>query len=263
MNIIVTVKQVPDTNDVRIDPATGTLIREGVPSIVNPEDKNAIELALALREKNGGSGKITVISMGPPQAEAALREVLAMGADEAILLSDRAFAGADTLATANVLAHAVRKLGAYDLIICGRQAIDGDTAQVGPQLAEFLGIPQVTYAIDLWCEDKNLVVKRHTDSGTQTVATQLPALVTVLKEANKPRIPTLYGCIAAYGEKSYQVWNAGVINAPAEQIGLKGSPTQVRRTFQPPPRGAGQILTGDINANVGKVVGMLREKGIL
>ena len=151
MNIIVTVKQVPDTNDVRLDPITGTLIREGVPSIVNPEDRHAVELGLSLREQAGG-GKVIVISMGPPQAEVALREVLAMGADEAILLSDRAFAGADTLATAAALAAAIRKIGTYDVILCGRQAIDGDTAQVGPQLAEFLGIAQATYVQAVYLE---------------------------------------------------------------------------------------------------------------
>ncbi|MBF0406788.1 MAG: electron transfer flavoprotein subunit beta/FixA family protein [Candidatus Riflebacteria bacterium] len=261
MNIIVTVKQVPDTNDVRIDPETGTLIREGVPSIVNPEDRHAVEMAVELRERIG-SGKVTVISMGPPQAEVALREVLAMGADEAILLSDRAFAGADTLATAYTLMLAVRKLGKYDLIICGRQAIDGDTAQVGPQLAEFLGIPQITYALDVEIVEGKLRALRQLDDGTQTLETPLPALLTCIKESNTPRIPTLKGCITAYRHKTVQVWNASYVQAPAESIGLKGSPTQVRRTFQPPSRGEGLVLTGDVSDSVNTVIGKLREKGL-
>ncbi|MBP7635943.1 electron transfer flavoprotein subunit beta/FixA family protein [Candidatus Ozemobacteraceae bacterium] len=262
MKIIVTVKQVPDTNDVRIDPATGTLIREGVPSIVNPEDRHAVELALQLREA-AGIGTVTVISMGPPQAEVALREVMAMGADEAILLSDRAFAGADTLATASALAHAIRKIGAYDLIICGRQAIDGDTAQVGPQLAEFLQIPQVTYVLSARFGYGGLLIDRQSDSGTQRLTVPMPALLTCLKETNIPRIPTLHGCIGAYREKKYTVWSAADIGAPAEQIGLKGSPTQVRRTFTPTPKGAGTILTGDPAVTVPKTLEILREKGII
>ncbi|MFZ2958101.1 MAG: electron transfer flavoprotein subunit beta/FixA family protein [Candidatus Ozemobacteraceae bacterium] len=262
MNIIVTVKQVPDTNDVRIDPVTGTLIREGVPSIVNPEDRHAVEMALSLRD-TVGAGKVTVISMGPPQAEVALREVLAMGVDEAILLSDRAFAGADTLATACVLSHAVKKIGTFDLIICGRQAIDGDTAQVGPQLAEFLNIPQVTYAVGVAHKnEKTLLITRATDGGTQTLEVPMPALITCLKEANHPRIPTLRGCMDAYRERPFNVWNAATIEAPAENIGLKGSPTQVRRTFQPPPRGDGMILTGEPQDCVRKLIGLMREKGL-
>ncbi|HOY67329.1 MAG TPA: electron transfer flavoprotein subunit beta/FixA family protein [Candidatus Ozemobacteraceae bacterium] len=262
MNIIVTVKQVPDTNDVRIDPTTGTLIREGVPSIVNPEDRHAVELALELREAAGG-GRVTVISMGPPQAEVALREVLAMGADEAILLSDRAFAGADTLATASALSYAIKKIGNFDLIICGRQAIDGDTAQVGPQLAEFLQIPQVTYVLTARFSYGGLLIERQTDSGTQRLTAPLPALLTCLKETNVPRIPTLPGCIGAYREKTFTVWSAKDIAAPAEQIGLKGSPTQVRRTFTPAPKGEGRILTGEPAATVRQTLDILLEKGLI
>ncbi|MBF0501145.1 MAG: electron transfer flavoprotein subunit beta/FixA family protein [Candidatus Riflebacteria bacterium] len=263
MNIIVTIKQVPDTNDVRIDPITGTLIREGVPSIVNPEDRHAVELGLSLRDEAGG-GKVTVISMGPPQAEVALRQVLAMGADEAVLLSDRAFAGADTLATACTLYHAVKKIGVFDLIICGRQAIDGDTAQVGPQLAEFLNIPQVTYSVGARLENsKTLLVKRMTDVGFQTIAVPLPALVTCLKEANRPRIPTLRGCMDAYRERPFHVWDASYIGAPVDDIGLRGSPTQVRRTFQPSPRGNGFLLTGDAQDCVLRLVGLIHERGLV
>ena len=262
MNIIVTIKQVPDTNDVRIDPATGTLIREGVPSIVNPEDRHALEAAIALREQAGG-GKVTVLSMGPPQAEAALREALAMGADAAVLLSDRAFAGADTLATACALQHAVRKLGAVDLILCGRQAIDGDTAQVGPQLAEFLGLPQITYVKQLRLEGGQLVAERHTEAGTQVVACPLPAVVTCLKELNQPRIPTLHGCLAAFREKPYTVWSAADIGAPPAMIGLNGSPTQVRRTFTPEPRGAVKMLAGSPREAVAQLVAALAGRNLV
>lgn len=263
MNIIVTIKQVPDTNDVKIDPATGTLIREGVPSIVNPEDRHAVEQALALREKAGG--KVTLLSMGPPQAEIALREMLAMGADEAILLSDRAFAGADTLATAAALSHAVRKIGAFDVILCGRQAIDGDTAQVGPQLAEFLGIPQVTYvrkADVIGTNQLDLRLERVIEGGYQILETPCPVLLTCLKELNHPRIPTLKNCMAAFREKDFHVWNAAHINAPIEKIGLKGSPTQVKRTFTPPPKGAGRVLTGDPAASIRQLLEFLQEKNI-
>lgn len=262
MNIIVTVKQVPDTNDVKIDPATGTLIREGVPSIVNPEDRHAVEMALALREAEG-RGKVTVLSMGPPQAETALRDVLAMGADEAVLLSDRAFAGADTLATACALAGAVRKIGSFDLIICGRQAIDGDTAQVGPQLAEFLGLPQVTYARQIALEQGKLVVHRQVDGETQILETPLPALVTCLKDCNLPRIPTLRGCLDAFRTRTFHVWNASAIEARIEQVGLKGSPTQVRKTFTPEPRGKGTVLTGKPEACCLTLVNTLKEKGLV
>ncbi len=262
MNIIVTVKQVPDTNDVRLDPVTGTLIREGVPSIVNPEDRHAVEQALSMRDALG-AGKVTVISMGPPQAESALREVLAMGADEAILLSDRAFAGADTLATAAALAGAIRKIGTYDLILCGRQAIDGDTAQVGPQLAEFLGIPQVTYTTAVKIEGHSLRVERKAEGETQVLQVPLPALLTCIKELNHPRIPTLKGCMAAYRERPFHIWNAAHIGVPVEQIGLKGSPTQVRRTFNPEPKGAGTIIKGEPAAAVKQAVQILQSKGII
>jgi electron transfer flavoprotein beta subunit len=262
MNILVTIKQVPDTNDVKIDPATGTLIREGVPSIVNPEDRHAVEQAIALRDAKG-SGKVTLITMGPPQAEVALRETLAMGADEAILLSDRAFAGADTLATAAALAAAIKKIGAYDLILCGRQAIDGDTAQVGPQLAEFLGIPQITYARKVDLIDKGLRVERVVEGGFQVLKTPFPVLISCLKELNQPRIPTLPGCIAAYRDRPFHIWNAQDINAVPEAIGLKGSPTQVRKTFTPPPKGAGTVINGEPAACVQQLTELLREKSLI
>lgn len=262
IHIIAAIKQVPDTNDVKIDPKTGTLIREGVPSIVNPEDRHGVEMAIDLRDQ-WGQGKVTLITMGPPQAETALREMLAMGADEAILLSDRAFAGADTLATAAALAYAIKKIGEYDLILCGRQAIDGDTAQVGPQLAEFLGIPQITYTQKASWQNESLRVERLVEGGFQVLKTGLPVLLTCLKEANKPRIPTLPGCMAAYREKPLKVWSAADIDVPREKIGLKGSPTQVRRTFSPPPKGAGRILSGDPADCAKKLTQILLEKSLI
>jgi len=237
MHAIVCIKQVPDTTEVKVNPETGTLIREGVPSIINPFDTYAIEEALRLREKF--SGRVTVVSMGPPQAEDALREAIAMGADEAILLSDRAFAGADTLATAYTLAEAIRHIGDYDLVICGRQAIDGDTGQVGPGIANRLGIPQLTYVsrirqVDL--ENKAITVERLVEEGCEVVASTLPAVVTVNKDINQPRYPDFKGVIRSRGV-DIPVWDAGVLEgADPAQCGLDGSPTRVVRVFTPPPR---------------------------
>ncbi|MCP4714309.1 MAG: electron transfer flavoprotein subunit beta/FixA family protein, partial [Deltaproteobacteria bacterium] len=195
LNIIVTVKQVPDTAEVRIDPETNSLIREGIPSIINPEDVNAVEVALSLKDAHGGM--VTALCMGPPQAEEALEEVLAMGVDKAVLLSDRAFAGADTLVTAFTLSGAIRKLGSFDLIVCGRQAIDGDTAQVGPQVAGFLGLPQVTYADEVVWDSEKLTVRQSLEDRTRWVQVRMPALVTVLLDSNTPRYPSLYNIEAA------------------------------------------------------------------
>jgi electron transfer flavoprotein beta subunit len=195
MNIIVCIKQVPDTAEVKINPETGTLIREGVPSIVNPLDMHAIEAGLRIKEKVGG--KLTVITMGPPQAETALREAISMGADDALLLSDRAFAGSDTWATSYTLSRAIEKLGA-DIIICGKQAIDGDTAQVGPEVAEFLNIPHISYVRKIEDVTKDSIrVQRLMDEGYDIVESTLPVLLTVVKELNEPRLPSLKGKIAA------------------------------------------------------------------
>jgi electron transfer flavoprotein beta subunit len=191
MDILVCVKQVPDTTEVKIDPKTNTLIRQGVPSIVNPFDKNAVEAALQLKEKHGG--KVTVISMGPPQAKDALKECLAMGADEAALISDRAFGGADTLATSYTLAAGIRKLGKFDVIICGKQAIDGDTAQVGPEIAEYLDIPQITYVAKVEVNGDIARVEREHEEGYEIIETTLPVLLTVVKSINEPRFPTVKG----------------------------------------------------------------------
>jgi electron transfer flavoprotein alpha/beta subunit len=237
MHAIVCIKQVPDTTEVKVNPETGTLIREGVPSIINPFDTYAIEEALLLREKFGG--RVTVVSMGPPQAEDALREAVAMGADGAILLSDRAFAGADTLATAYTLAAAIRQIGDYDLVICGRQAIDGDTGQVGPGIANRLGIPQLTYVsrirqVDF--ENQNITVERLVEEGCEVVVSTLPAVVTVNKDINQPRYPDFKGVIRSRGVE-IPVWGAGVLEgADPTQCGLDGSPTRVVRVFTPPPR---------------------------
>jgi electron transfer flavoprotein beta subunit len=230
MNIIVPIKQVPDTTEVRIDPETNTLVREGVPSIINPFDENAIEAALQLREAHGG--EVTVITMGPPQAAEALRQALAMGADKVFLLSDRAFAGSDTLATSYTLARAVKHLDAYDMIVCGKQAFDGDTAQVGPGLAEHLGIPQVTYAIGIEVEGKRAKVKRLLDDRFEIVDAPLPCLLTVVKQINEPRHAGLKGVMKAR-KAEIPTLTAEDIGADPARCGLAGSPTNVVRVFTP------------------------------
>lgn len=260
MQIVVCIKQVPDTTDVKIDPKTGTLIREGVPSIVNPDDKHAIELGLQLREKFGG--KVVVVSMGPPQTDDALRECYAMGVDECILLSDRAFAGADTWATAYTLAIAIQKIG-YDLVICGRQAIDGDTAQIGPQVAEQLKIPQITYVKKVDIEDKKVVVERALEDGYEKIETTLPCLLTVLKDLNKPRYATIGGIVSAYRERKVIVWTAKDIPVEQKFIGMSGSPTQVKKTFAPEPKGRGILLTGKSEEVVRQLVAKFKEKNVL
>ncbi len=244
MNIIVCIKQVPETTEVRINPETNTLIREGVKSIINPFDMYAIEEAILLKERFGG--KVTVITMGPPQAESALREAVSMGCDEAILISDRAFAGSDTLATSYTLATAIKKISDFGLIICGKQASDGDTAQVGPGISVHLNIPQVTYVkkIEDISEDK-AKVERMTEEGYEVIEVPLPALFTVVKEINEPRIPSLRGMMKA---KKAEVicWSAADINADIKRLGLNGSPTQVVKIFTPSPRAGGQMLQGEL-----------------
>ncbi|HHX25817.1 MAG TPA: electron transfer flavoprotein subunit beta/FixA family protein [Firmicutes bacterium] len=243
MNLVVLVKQVPETTDVRIDRKTNTLIREGVSSIVNPFDMYAVEQALQIRDEHGG--RVTCISMGPPQAEAALRETLALGADEAILLSDKAFAGADTLATSYTLAEAILKLGEFDLVICGKQAIDGDTAQVGPGVAEHLDIPHVTYVSKVEeISNRHIRVRRMTEEGYDVILSSLPALITVVREIGEPRMPSIKGTLRA---RKAQVitWTAGDLEADELMLGLSGSPTQVARIFSPEIRPGGEIIEGD------------------
>lgn len=242
MNIVVCIKQVPDTSEVRIDPVTNTIIREGVPAIINPFDENAIEEALRLREQQGG--KVTVISMGPPQAETALREALAMGADEAMLITDRCFAASDTLATSYVLSTAIRTLGDYDLILCGKQAFDGDTAQVPPGIAEQLGIPQVTFAIGLEVDGKQVRVRRMLENEFEIVETRMPALISVVKQINEPRRPGIKAKLAAK-KKEITVWDAACINAEVCRCGFDGSPTRVVRTFAPTRNIKGEKFEGE------------------
>jgi electron transfer flavoprotein beta subunit len=213
-----------------------------VPSIVNPFDKNALEAALQLKEKHGG--KVTVLSMGPPQAKDALKECLAMGADDAYLVSDRAFGGADTLATSYTLAAAIRKLGHFDLIICGKQAIDGDTAQVGPEIAEHLDISQVTYVAKIEVDGETLRAERENDEGYEVIETKLPVLVTVVKAINEPRLPTVKGTLKA-NRREIPVITAADLTIDQARLGLTGSPTQVRKIFTPQQRTQGEMITAD------------------
>jgi len=258
MNIIVCIKQVPDTTDVRINPETNTLVREGVKSIINPFDMYAIEEAIRIKEKLGG--KTTVITMGPPQAEAALREAFAMGIDEGILISDRAFAGSDTWATSYTLAGAIKKIGEFDLILCGKQAADGDTAQVGPGISAHLDIPQVTYVKKIEeIKDGLARVERMTEEGFEIIETPLPALFTVVKEINEPRLPSLKGMMRAKQAK-IALWTQKELNLDIQKIGLCGSPTQVVKIFTPPPKKGGQIITGEIQEVVSELFELLKSE---
>jgi electron transfer flavoprotein beta subunit len=244
MKVIVLIKQVPDTTDVRIDRETNTLIREGVPSIVNPFDMYAIEEGLRLVEA-AGEGSVTVMSMGPPQVESALREAVALGVDDAVLLSDRAFAGSDTWSTSYTLAAGIRKLGDYDVILCGKQAIDGDTAQVGPGVAQFLGIPQVTYARKVTVEDgKRALVERMLEDGYDVIGVPLPAVISVVKEINEPRLPSLKGKMKAK-KAEITTWGSGDLEVDGAELGLDGSPTRVVRVFAPEEREGGVVFEGE------------------
>jgi electron transfer flavoprotein beta subunit len=260
MNIIVCIKQVPDTTDVKIDAKTGRLIREGVPSIINPEDKNALEEALRIKEKNGAT--ITVLTMGPPQAEDALREALAMGADEAVLLSDIKFAGSDTWATANALAGAVKTIGKYELVLCGRQAIDGDTAQVGPQLAEALGLAQVSYAQKIELDGGKAKIERELEDGYEVIEGKLPLLITCTQNLNEARYPTLKGIDGAF-ENEIKKLGAKDVNVADDKVGLKASPTMVKKTFTPSAKGQGTVLKGGIKDMAHEIIEKLKEMEII
>jgi len=244
MNIIVLIKQVPNTTEVKLDPKTGNLIREGIDTIINPDDLHALETALTLKEMYGAT--ITVLTMGPPQAIDALSEAMGMGADRAILLSDRAFAGADTWATSFTLGKAIQHIGEFDLILAGRQAIDGDTAQVGPQVAEFMDLPQVTYVFDIETVDTDhVVVKRKLEDGYERIQCTLPALLTVIAGAKQPRYPLISGLLQACRERApIQVWNAADIGVTTAEIGLDGSLTHVMKTFAPKFERQSQLLEG-------------------
>ena len=243
MNIVVCIKQVPDTTEVKLDPVKNTLIRDGVPSIINPDDKAGVELALQIKETVPGS-TVTVVSMGPPQAELALREALAMGCDDAILVSDRAFGGADTWATSSTLAGALRNID-YDIIIAGRQAIDGDTAQVGPQIAEHLNIPQISYCEKLDVDGDKFIVKRQFEDRYHIIEIKPPCLITTLSEEITPRYMTIGGIFDAY-KKDIKVWGLKDIEDKLDiaNIGLKGSPTNVKRSFTKQAKGKGVKLEG-------------------
>jgi len=251
VKIVVCVKQVPDTAEVRINPETNTLIRDGVQSIINPYDMHAVEAGLQIREKVGGT--VTVVTMGPPQAETALRETISMGADNAVLLTDRAFAGSDTWATAYALSRAIEYLGA-DVILCGKQAIDGDTAQVGPEIAEFLDIPHVAYIrkIDDVQNDR-IVVQRLMDDGFDVIESSLPVLLTVVRELNVPRMPSLKGKMAAKKAEIKKL-SAADIKAEENKLGLKGSPTQVRNIFAPDAKKDRRMVEGTTTEKVEAIV---------
>jgi len=256
MNVIICIKQVPDTTQVKIDPKTNTLIREGVESIINPFDTYAIEAGVRLKEQTGG--KATVITMGPPQAEAALREAISLGCDEAILVSDRAFAGSDTLATSYTLAMAVKKIGDFDIVICGKQASDGDTAQVGPGISAHLELPQITYVKKIEeVKEKEILVERMTEEGYEIVKSPLPCVITVVKEINEPRLPSLKGKMKA---KKIEIpfWKAIDMDMNEERLGLNGSPTYVNKIFTPPPRPQGEIMEAT-DESIKKLTGILKD----
>ncbi len=263
MKIIVCIKQVPDTVEVKIDPKTGTLIRDGVPSIINYDDKTGIEAALQLKEQLGGT--VTVVSMGPPQAEVALREALAMGCDEAYLVSAREFGGSDTYATSGILAGAVNTLG-YDLIITGRQAIDGDTAQVGPQLAEKLSIPQVSYVEEVFeATEEYVVVKRQFESGYHKVKIQTPCLLTAIAELAEPRYMSVRGIVEAYEKEIKTIGFEDIKDGlELDMIGLKGSPTNVYQSFTKELKGAGTILKDlSVDEAVAAIIQKMEDKFII
>ena len=267
MEILVCVKQVPDTAEVKIDPEKHTVIRAGVPNIFNPFDQNALEAALQLKDSQGA--RVTLLSMGPPQAEDVLREGLAMGADDAYLLTDRKVGGSDTLATGYCLAQAVRKVAELqgieqcDIVLCGKQAIDGDTAQVGPQIATELGIPQITYAAEINVDGTTVRVKQQNEEGYIVTEAQFPVLITAVKELNEPRFPTIRGTMKAK-KREIPHLSADDIKVDETKIGLKGSPTMVRKIFTPPQRTQGLVIKEeDPNAAVSVLMEKLTAQKII
>lgn len=261
MKIVVCIKQVPDTTEVKLDPKTNTLIRDGVPSIINPDDKAGIESALQLREQIGGT--VTVVCMGPPQADVALREALAMGCDDAVLLSAREFGGSDTFATATIIAAGLKKIG-YDIVITGRQAIDGDTAQVGPQIAEQLQIPQISYAEELKMEGDVVVVKRQFEDRYHILEVKPPCLITALAELAEPRYMSIGGVIDAY-KKEIPVYGFDDLKDlfNPENIGLKGSPTNVKQSFTKQAKGQGTVINLSTEESVEAIIKKLEERFII
>ncbi len=260
MNVVVCLKQVPGITEVKIDPQTNTLIRQGIKNIINPFDTYALEEGVRIKERGGG--KITVISMGPPQAEEALREALSLGADEAILLSDKVFAGADTLATACTLTGAINKLGQYDVIICGRQTVDGDTGQVGPELAEMLGIPFVAYVSKIEeIANGHMRVQRMIEEGHEVIEAPLPAVITVVKEINAPRLPSLRG-ITKSKSALIPVWTAQDLAIDQNMVGLAGSATRVIKIFFPQRTCQGEIFQGELENQVECLLNKLKDAGL-
>ena len=262
MKIIVCIKQVPDTTEIKIDPVKGTLMREGVPSILNPDDANALEAALRLKEKYPDS-EVCVLTMGPDQAKYALRECLAMGADKAYLLSSRAFGGADTCATSTTIAAGIRKIGNYDLILAGRQAIDGDTAQVGPQVAQRLGLPVATYVQAIReLKDDSVTVERQLEDGYDVLQVQTPCLLTAVKELNVPRYMTVAGIEEAY-RREITVWNENDVELSPDNCGMNASPTKVFRSFTPDPKGQGEMISGSPAEAARILIEKLTEKHVI
>ncbi len=260
MKIIVLVKQVPEVADVKVNPETGTLIRDGVPSILNPFDELAVEEGIRLKEKY--EGEVTVITMGPPQAVDVLYKAMAMGADKAIHMTDRIFAGADTWVTALTLAEQIKKME-YDIVICGKQAIDGDTAQVGPEIAEILRIPQICYVRKLEIDDngKHVIAHRENDEGYEVIRAKMPVLLTATKGLNEPRLPNIMGIMKAK-KKPLEVVNAATLGVDEDRLGLKGSPTTVRKVFPPPKKAGGIIVEADDPKEVAKkLVEFLLKRG--
>ena len=261
MNVVVCLKQVPGTAKVEIDSQTNTLIRQGIKNIVNPFDTYALEEGVRIKERYGG--KVTTVSMGPSQAEEVLREAISLGADEAILLSDSAFAGADTLATAYTLSRAISKLEQYDIIICGRQTIDGDTGQVGPELAEMLGIPFVAYVSKVEGIDSGYIrAQRMVEEGHEVVETPLPAVITVVKEINIPRLPSLRG-LAKAKNAGIPVWAAQELGVDKNMVGLPGSATRVIKIFFPQRIRHGELLQGDLESQAESLLNRLREVKVI
>lgn len=266
MKYIVCVKQVPDTSGVVAVKEDGTMDRASMATITNPDDRNAVEAALQLKEKTGA--KVIVISMGPPPAEGMLRELLAMGCDEAVLVSAREFGGSDTYATSQILAAAIKKVGVEegDIVFCGRQAIDGDTAQVGPQIGEKLGLPQVTYVADIQVSGKDITVKRMLEDGYMTLKVQTPCLLTCIKELNQPRYMSVPGIVDCYS-KPLTVYNYEALKddplIDLDTIGLQGSPTNVYKSFSPPVKGTGRMLEGADRATCEELVAILDQNHIL
>lgn len=260
MNIIVCLKQVPGTTEVKIDPETNTLMRQGIENIVNPFDTYALEEGVRLKERYGG--KVTAITMGPPQAEEMLREAISTGADEAILLSDPAFAGSDTLATSYTLARAIGKIQEYDLAICGRQTIDGDTGQVGPELAEMLDVPFVAYVSQIEeIDNSRMRLQRMVEDGHEVMEMPLPGVITVVKEINVPRLPSLRG-LARAKNATIPVWTAEELGVDRNMVGLSGSATTVIKVFFPQRVHRGEMLEGDPESQVEALVNKLRESKI-